>query len=539
MLSGLALLGWAVAWWSDIGPAVVAPLMTLVCLVGGLTVIGVSVTSRSAAAWRRVDLRILVFTLIVTGMWLAVRSSTHQYQTDEITTGQASATVLLAGHNPYATDLSPQLKVFNLPPAVSTPLLGGGTVHTTSYPALSFLIYVPFAVLLGRGAPFAQVTDGFAWILLMVLLWRLLDERLRPIMPLIASFPYYLSFVDGGVTDVIFLPLLCLAFHRWDRFLDRDESRHMRWLGPVCLGLACSVKPTPWLIALFLVSAVTLEAARRGGSAWRIAVTYSAVALGTFALVNAAFIVMDPGAWTRGALLPLTQPLVPFGQGIAMLPLYLHIAGGHVGYLSVAGLAAVIASWGAFVAFYPGTARLVPLMAAAPLLISTRSLFNYFIYVAILILAHSSNVPCIRRSTYRGESAVRWIGRALTGGGSVVAVAAVFAFLASPPPLQLTVTGQQVAITAAGGVVPRITLIAVNRSDKPVRPTFLVTAGGWMNPAWRAESGPVNLPAHARATYVLLSTDPHVTIGPGTPYLVDAIAADPGSVSTSPWVTAP
>lgn len=538
LFTGLALIGCSMVWWMDTGASVLGPVMTLVSLAGGLAVIGVSVIPRSAGSWRRVDVRVLVFTLVVTGLWFASRTSQHVYQTDEITTGQASAAVVMSGHDPYNTDLRPELRRFNLPPEVSTPLLGGGTIHSTSYPALSFLLYVPFGEALGVDAPFALTADGLAWILLMVLLWRLLDARLRPIVPLIASFPFYLSFVDGGVTDVLYLPFLVLALHRWDRFLDRREARHVRWLGPVCLGLACSIKPTPWLIAPFLAAALTMEAARRGRSSWRSGGAYSLVAVATFLLVNGPFIAMDPGAWVHGTLLPLTQPIVPFGQGIAMLPVYLHVAGGHVGYLGVAGVAAILASFGAFVAFYPRSARLLPLMAAAPLLLSTRSLFNYFVYVAILVLVHAVNVPYKRRSTFHGQRFFAWSGRGVAAAGMATTAAALVAFLTSPAPLRLTVVAQH-GSGDPGTAVPTLTVVALNTTERPVTPTFLVTSAGWMNPAWRTQSGPTVVAPHATATYVLVSTDARTRFDVGTTYLVDALASNPGSISTSQWVTTP
>ncbi len=538
LLTGLSMIGWSILWWIEDTTSLTGPVMTFVSLVGGLTLIGVSVTPRSPASWKKVDRWIMVFALVVTGMWLAGRSSQHIYQTDEITTGQASAAVLLAGHDPYSTDLTHELGRFALPPEVSTPLLGGGTIHSTSYPALSFLLYVPFGALLGVGSPFALVADGLCWIVLMILLWRLLDARLRPIVPLIASFPFYVSFVDGGVTDVMYLPFLVLALHRWDRFLDVDESRLRRWVGPVCLGLACSVKPTPWLMAPFLVAAVTVELARRGRSPWRGAARYSAIAVGAFLVVNGPFIVMDPAAWVHGTLLPLLSPLVPFGQGIAMLPVYLHVAGGHVGYLGIAGLAAVVASLGAFVGFYPRTARLLPLMAAAPLLLSSRSLFNYFLYVAILVLVHAVNVPYSRRTAHRGHRFFAWGGKTVLGAGMALATAATVAFLASPAPLQLTVIAQS-GSGFPGTATPTLTVAAVNLSDRAVKPVFLVTAGGWMNPAFRVAQGPAILEAHAHATYVLVSTDSRTRFDTGTRYLVDALGSNPGSVSTSQWVTTP
>jgi hypothetical protein len=46
------------------------------------------------------------------------------------------------------------------------------------------------------------------------------------------------------------------------------------------------------------------------------------------------------------------------------------------------------------------------------------------------------------------------------------------------------------------------------------------------------------LAPYASATYELVTMDARTTLGKGTVYLVDALAPDPGSVSTSDWVTA-
>jgi uncharacterized membrane protein len=539
VLTGLAWISLSFLWWEGTGNSPITPLMTALALVGGLVIIGISVHSHTTDRWRVIDLRMVIGTLAIIGLWLAVNSSTHAYQTDELSTGQAAATVLLSGHNPYGVDLTHQLQAFNLPPQISTPIFGGGIVHTVSYPALSFLLYIPFGAVLGVGAPYALVADGLAWLALMALLWRVVDVRLRPLVPLLASSVVYISFVNGGVTDVLFLPFLCVALFRWDRFLSAAAPRHIRWLGPVCLGLACSVKPTPWLIAPFLLAAVAIEAGRRGINPWRSALRYGALAFGTFAAVNAPFIVMGPWAWAHGALLPLTEPLVPFGQGIAQLPLYLHLAGGHVSYLGAAGLGAIVASFGVFVAGYPRTIRLLPLLASAPLLVSSRSLLNYFLYVAILVLVTSPGAGVNPVAWTEALTAFRWVGRALIGLGGAAAVAATCAFLVSPAPLHLTVAGEHRGVDGAGNPTVSLTVVADNLSDRPVRPTFAVTSGGFMNPSWHPSSGPVVLQAHVRATYELVTKDASSTLPKGTIYLVDALAPDPNSVSTSDWVTAP
>ena len=539
LLTGLAWFSWALLWLQGSGQSAIAPVIGTFALLGGVVIIGISLASWPAERWRKVDVLILTGTLVIVGLWLGVNASAHTYGNDELTTGQASAVVLLQGHNPYGADLTPTLNALNLPTQTATPIFGGGIVHTTSYPALSFLVYVPFGAVLGTGSPFALLADGIAFLALMVLLRRLLDERLRIVVPLIASAFLLVGFVDSGVTDSLFLPFLCVALYRWDRFVVPGEPAITRWLGPVCLGVACSVKPLPWLVGSFLVAAVALEAARRGGSPLRSAAKYAAAVLAVFLVINGPFIALDPGAWVHGALLPLVQPLIPSGQGIVQLPLYMHIAGGHVSYLTPAGLGAIVASLGLFVAGYPRTRLLLPLMAVAPLLLSSRSLVNYFADLVILLLVHASSIRRDEGVGVHGHPRVRLAGRGLAVAGGVVAAAASAAFLLSPAPLQLSIAGTHRAVDTAGNITVSLDVVAVNLTDQPIHPTFAVTFNGYLNPGWRPSAGSEVLPPHARETYRLVPTDPRTTIDKNAVFRVDALATDPSSISTSEWATAP
>jgi hypothetical protein len=188
---------------------------------------------------------------------------------------------------------------------------------------------------------------------------------------------------------------------------------------------------------------------------------------------------------------------------------------------------------------YPRTRRLLPLMATLPLLLSSRSLVNYFLYVAILMLVHASGTGHSPIGWARDRTTFGWLGRGLVGVGGIAAVAATAAFLVSPAPLHLTVAGEHHHLDASGAATVSLIVIATNVSDLPVRPTFGVTSAGFMNPSWHPTSGPAVLPPRTRATYELVSTDPSTTISQGTVYLVDALAPNPDSVSTSDWVTAP
>ena len=65
------------------------------------------------------------------------------YGTDEVAFDQYAAELLRHGMNPYAHSVLPALQRFLVPPIYHTYLLNGSEVDRFSYPALSFLFYIP------------------------------------------------------------------------------------------------------------------------------------------------------------------------------------------------------------------------------------------------------------------------------------------------------------------------------------------------------------------------------------------------------------
>src|SRR5205807_54989 len=97
-----------------------------------------SVRPLSALARRRLDAGILVGAFLIVGTYLATVAPAHPPQTDEVATGQESATLVLHGHNPYGSDLAAAEKAAHLPLTLHTPTVTGGLISKISYPALSF-----------------------------------------------------------------------------------------------------------------------------------------------------------------------------------------------------------------------------------------------------------------------------------------------------------------------------------------------------------------------------------------------------------------
>ncbi len=141
--------------------------------------------------------------------------------------------------------------LFHVSPDGYTFLLNGQPVTSLSYPALSFLLYMPF-LLAGWSSQLAVAINVLAWAIGIVLTFALLPRSLRPLAIVIGSFSVYISYAVGGVTDALFVPLLIGAVYKWDQFPRLRGVAAYR--GPVLLGLAMAVKQTPWLVLPFLVA---------------------------------------------------------------------------------------------------------------------------------------------------------------------------------------------------------------------------------------------------------------------------------------------
>ena len=195
-------------------------------------------------------------------------------------------------------------------------------------------------------------TDLAFWAVAFLLLWRLLPRQVAWTASLTLGLVTYANFVVGGVTDALFLPFLFLALWRWDRYADLDASVVARWLSPVALGLAVSVKQTTWFLIPFLLIALVHEGrAHSTRAALRTPLRYLTTVLAVFAVINLPFAVWSPGAWLHGIVLPLTSPFVPGGQGIINMSLFERL-GGNLDDYRLVGTLAVITALAAFALYY-------------------------------------------------------------------------------------------------------------------------------------------------------------------------------------------
>lgn len=535
LLRALAGLGWLIwglyIYWSTFfvpGAAEVGLLFT----AAGMAVLCLAFTPWRWLSDRRFDILLLVGTLVAVAVWVytAVYASPG-YGTDEIAFQQGAAQVLLHGTNPYGANLSWALNAFNVPPAYQTQTLAGGLVHQLDYPALSFLVYVPF-LWAGMQAQAAVYVDAAFWFLSAVVLWRGLPSRFRAVVPLVAMSSIYVGNAVGGTTDSLYLPFLLVALWRWDRFGEPLERSPARWAGPLALGVACAFKQAAWFVVPFLVVAIGVEAEMAGRSWRRAVVKYCGLAAFAFLVPNLPFIIWNPVAWMSSTTLPLVAPLVPYGQGLVALSLYLQRGGGDLSLYTFAAAGVLVTLCLALAVTYPRLKRALPVLPAVALLFPTRSLDTYFLYVVPGLLMGAATVGPVRqrlrrhRHSHRGRAG--WV---LCGLGACVSIGFALGAISDPPPIGLTILGEH--STGQLQTVDQLTVAAVNRTGSDLRPHFAVTLGPFMGSYWFVASGPTVLGPRVSARYVLDA--PNVASMPGiaTGFELYAMTIEPAAVSWS------
>lgn len=511
--AGVFVAGWA---W---GVAVLAELV-------GLAVIVVALTRR------RVPRHLQVLVLAVAGATVAARAfvavvGTPSYGTDEMAFDQYAAHLVLSGVNPYLHSMAPALARYQVPDIFRTWLLGGGAVTRLSYPAGSFLFYLP-ALAAGMHMQAATVTDIGAWVISGFVAWGLLPAQWRWTAPLLMLGGTYFGYSVGGVTGVLYLPFLAVAIARWDRFSEPGRGRLHRWAGPVCLGIACTVKQTPWFVVPFLVAGVYLEAARwapeRRG---REVGAYLVAAASAFVALDLPWMVQAPGAFLRALGTPLFSPTVPGGEGLVGATMFMHLGGSLVWYTAL-GAAAALVGFCAYLSGYPESKRAIIPIVALIFFWPTRSFESYLIEMMPLALIGALTVRCDPVATKP-----KWLrlARAATGGFLALGGLALAGALVAGPPIQVKVVGKH-----STGQMQSIDFLHVavrNTSSRTITPHYSVIETGYDTAFWSVVKGPERLRPHqaARVEIEAPNTDsmPSTTSG----FEVVAFTANPKAMAVS------
>ena len=249
-----------------------------------------------------------------------------------------------------------------------------------SYPAGSFLLAAPFMALGIKDIRIAFLL--LALPALAYVAWRIKPGlRIYFILSVLLSIEVW-NAVGGGDTSLLYFPFLLLSWILIRRNL---------WVSAICMGVAIATKQVAWFFLPFYLILIL----RTVG--FKKALAALVIAAGVFATFNMPFVFMDPGAWLASVAAPVRDAMFPEGVGIITLVSsgLVHVTSPAI-FSALEGtvLVAALLWYYRNCRRYPHTALVLALM---PLFFAWRSMWNYFYYVDIVLLAiillEAPNIP--------------------------------------------------------------------------------------------------------------------------------------------------
>ena len=442
----------------------------------------------------------LLGTVILTLKWAHTSPTSNLVTVDTGIYMDFAARLLLKGENPYAWNYSGVMDLYRASEVGGTPRLDGVmSISSYPYPALSFLLLVPFQMLRVPGAFVVSV------IALLVTLAMLFVKAPRSIQPLILLPVFvgidFAQLVPVGTMDIVWALLLVIVT------LFREKSV----LRAVAYGLAVAFKQSAWLVAPFILVDLWFDDQGASESPFFRVLRFLSIAGGIFVLSNLPFLVWDPLSWWQGISVNVAESLALFSQGglSSMTQIgQMYLSKNYYMFLTVA-----IAAYLLFVYWRHHDVVRHAFWFVPPIVlwVTYRSINSYWLYwvfpgIAAIVAWFGAPRAPRERSAHEEIVSVGVPGRSwkltlmsgLVLGFVLVLVGGVQATKDSRVTLEV-----QYPVFARSGFVDRITVILTNNSERVMAPRFSVQhQGQFMNPlAWNIDAGPPALGPGESAVY--------------------------------------
>jgi len=529
---GVTLISWSflLFGYSDAFP-VLSVIGVVIAVWGMCLVAGTWIWRVRQLSWRDFTTLSLFVLALISWCWVQVHIA-PSYGTDESAFDQYAAHLFLQGHNPYAASMAPAFHMFHMSPNGYTFTLSGQPVTQLSYPSLSFLIYLPM-LWLGISHQAAIILNVMMWCLSVVLVTVFLPKEWRMLSVIVGSMAIFTGFAVGGVTDVLYLPFLILALRFWE--LDASTTWLRRWVSPIAMGLAISVKQTPWLVFIFLIITIFMKGHLERDSIGPGTIRASKYVLRTglvFLIVNAYFIAWSPGQWIRGLTTPMLSHAVPAGQGLIALSNILNWGSGSVGLFGILEILTLLLAITLYIRFFDQLQPVFPFIASIVLFFAVRSFASYLVMLILPTLITMSSVPRNGPATPMkyGSLVTRALNATSIGLiGGVVLVATLFFGGSKPVDLRI----DSIETTGQLATIIRVHATATNSTTHVIQPIFTAESGGALTVPWIITVGPKKLQPHQSAVYILQAPNffaqPSLLGG----FQLAALTTDPGAMSVS------
>ncbi len=510
---------WA-SWGQWVGFNWVAPLIVLL----GLT--GLTLTWLDNPWWHEhlnpIGLGTALFSVGVAGF--GVIHGSNYFMTDSAAFNQRATSLFLKGINPYTAHFNPMHLDLSKAANFWTYTLNGGHIDQVSYPAGAFLLQAPVQWL-GLTHLTSDYLDLVAWLATGLVIYFAVTPKYRWIAPVLLVTSVFTYIFTHGGTDALFVPFLTLAAWRTTIFVDAQATRWQRWIGPLALGMACSIKQTPWFAAPLLLLVVLAAARDIDRSRWRVGTSYVVLALIPFTTLNLPFIFWNAKAWWHGTLIPLTQPLIPDGQGLVSVVQHGLLTSITPNWLSVAGLGIFILLavdvWSNPLRWSKAWLFALPLV----LFVAARSLTAYYIDFLPAGIVAALSVRHVERSLTQSTLTLR----VLRGfGAGLIAFGLILAFI----PAHLSVQVNGYSVLSQGQQIENLKLTFTNSSSQAIEPHVLVMVAGAHPVGFWTTKDPI-VPAHSTVSLTYTSPNPVWIFTRGTNWIVEATTTSPNAMITS------
>ncbi len=250
---------------------------------------------------RRIKLSVIAIVVILVAIYFTPHFINYQTD-DEVVIGYYAVKNLFNGVNPYTVSISNVL--YNLHSSIGTSLTittNGSIIGVLDYPALYFLVQVPFYLLLN---PLPQDltgsfihAEGFVFVLLFLLAYMLIAADRT------STGSKYLVYIALGLFTLYLSSMITFLMLALVLILYSGIGKRHSWL---FLGLALSLQEQLWIIVLlFIAYTFNTYGAKRG-------LRELAGALAVFMIINSYFIISSPSGYLNN-FLEITSAIQPSG----------------------------------------------------------------------------------------------------------------------------------------------------------------------------------------------------------------------------------
>ncbi|MDD5339416.1 MAG: glycosyltransferase 87 family protein [Dehalococcoidales bacterium] len=238
------------------------------------------------------------------------------------------------------------------------------------YPAGTFLSIAPFIAI---GITDIRIIYAIIMIAALVYVaWRVPNKRRLIFIGVTLCSLELWNTLGCGETGLIIFPLLLIA---WVTLGEND------WVSGLFMGLAVATKQTAWFFLPFF----GILLFRTWG--WKRFWIWAGVIIAVFFATNGYFIINNPEVWMNSIMAPMLEPMFPLGVGAVSL-VTSGLVNIHTTWPFVAAEIGVLIGGGLwYLRYCKKYPDIGPVLAILPLFFAWRSLWTYFYYVAIIVLA--------------------------------------------------------------------------------------------------------------------------------------------------------